>query len=90
MKSFDSKHFWFIVKENGLKDLFQPLLSGFADGFLIFKVLFTERSSDSKENLYRDFVGREYNAHDSLENVMALRRVLSEKNTSWDDLSKFN
>ena len=75
VKSFDSTHFWLVVKENGLQDLFQPLLSGFADSFLMFKALFPKRSSHSQENLYHDFVGGKYVAHTSLEDVKALRRM---------------
>ena len=62
-----------------LTQRFQTLGSRFLDTFLLSKELYPRLDSYSQVNLVRHFLGKNYNAHNALEDVRALQELYS----SW-------
>ena len=55
----------------------QTFVCGFMDTLPSFRQFSSERDSYSQTNLYRDFVEKDYEAHDAVEDVKALAELLT-------------
>lgn len=76
-KSFDCKRLIFSLQKCDLLNSFQSCVVGFVDTLILFKSVMQQREKYSQENLVSDLLGISYSAHDSLEDVRALQRLLS-------------
>lgn len=75
-KSFDCKRLIFSLQKCDLLNSFQSCVVGFVDTLILFKSVMPQREKYSQENLVSDLLGISYSAHDSLEDVRALQRLL--------------
>ena len=89
IKAFDIKHFLRHVKENKMGLYFDKIV-GFIDTLPMLKSLYPNETSYSQVNLYQRIVGGEYNAHNSLDDVKALAKLLRFVNTSEHTLCEFS
>lgn len=76
-KSFDCKRLIFSLQKCDLLNSFQSCVVGFVDTLILFKSVMQQREKYSQENLVSDLLGISYSAHDSLEDVRAVQRLLS-------------
>lgn len=76
-KSFDCKRLIVSLQKCDLLNSFQSCVVGFVDTLILFKSVMQQREKYSQENLVSDLLGISYSAHDSLEDVRALQRLLS-------------
>ena len=78
-KSFDCKRLIFSLQKCDLLNSFQSCVVGFVDTLMLFKSIMPHRNKYSQESLVSDLLGISYSAHDSLDDVGALQRLLSWK-----------
>ena len=58
-------------------EFLSKLCVGFVDTLILFKEILPQREKYSQESLVSDLLGISYSAHDSLEDVRALQRLVS-------------
>lgn len=87
-KSFDCKRLIFSLQKCDLLNSFQSYVVGFVDTLILFKSVMQQREKYSQENLVSDLLGISYSAHDSLEDVRALQRLLSCKEENENAIIK--
>ena len=75
-KSFDCKHIIYSLQKRDLLNSFQSCVVGFVDTLILFKAILPQREKYSQESLVSDLLGISYSAHDSLEDVRALQRLV--------------
>ena len=78
-KSFDSKRIIYSLKKYDLLNSFQDCVLGFVDTLTLFKKVLPLREKYSQESLVSDILGISYGAHDSLEDVRALQKLVTYK-----------
>lgn len=78
-KSFDCKRIIYSLQKCDLLNSFQSCVVGFVDTLILFKAILPQREKYSQESLVSDLLGISYSAHDSLEDVRALQRLVSYK-----------
>ncbi|XP_067020310.1 uncharacterized protein [Acropora muricata] len=76
-KRFDSKLIIYALKKYDLLSSFQECVLGFIDTLTLFKKALPDRKKYSQEKLVADLLGMSYAAHNSLEDVKALQRLVS-------------
>ena len=81
IKAFDLKH---LFRHSNVYGVEFPFLSGFVDTLTVFKSLYPGQPSYSQEKLFRAMIGTDYDAHNSLSDVIALTALL---NTTISDIS---
>ncbi|XP_029207906.2 uncharacterized protein LOC114971528 [Acropora millepora] len=81
-KCFDSKRIIYSLKKYDLLSYFQDCVIGFVDTLALFKKALPNREKYSQESLVADLLGVCYSAHNSLEDVRALQRLVSCKEVS--------
>ena len=89
IKAFDCKHFLRHTKECDLESSFQRIV-GYIDTLPLFKSLYPENTTYSQQHLYRNIIGGEYDAHNSLADVKALAKILNLPNVTTDVLCSFS
>ena len=78
-KSFDCKRVIYSIQKCDLLNSFQSCVVGFVDTLILFKEILPQREKYLQESLVSDLLGISYSAHDSLEDVKALQRLVSYK-----------
>ena len=78
-KSFDCKRIICSLQKCDLLNSFQSCVVGFVDTLILFKAILPQREKYSQESLVSDLLGISYSAHDLLEDVRALQRLVSYK-----------
>ena len=81
-KCFDSKRIILFPKKYDLLSYFQDCVIGFVETLALFKKALPNREKYSQESLDADLLGMCYSAHNSLEDVRALQRLVSCKEGS--------
>ena len=87
-KSFDCKRVIYSLQKCDLLNSFQSCVVGFVDTSIFFKSIMPQREKYSQESLVSDLLGISYSAHDSLEDVRALQRLLSCKEVNEKGIIK--
>ena len=64
------------LQKRDLLNSFQSCVVGFVDTLILFKAILPQREKYSQESLVSDLLGISYSAHDSLEDVRALQRLV--------------
>ena len=65
---------------------FRECVAGFVDTLPLFKNVLPERKTYSQESLVTDLLGVSYEAHDSLEDVRALQKLVAHVNVSSKEI----
>ena len=86
--AFDSKRIIYTLMRCNLLNPFRECVAGFVDTLLLFKIVPPERKTYSQESLVTDLLGVSYGAHDSLEDVRALQKLVSHVNVSSKEISE--
>ena len=86
--AFDSKRIIYTLMRCNPLYPFRECLAGFVDTLSLFKNVLPERKTYSQESLVTDFLGISYGAHDSLEDVRALHKLVSHVNVSSKEISE--
>jgi len=86
--AFDSKRIIYTLMRCNLLDPFRECVAGFVDTLSLFKNVLPERKTYSQESLVTDLLGVSYGAHDSLEDVRALQKLVSHVNVSSKEISE--
>ncbi|XP_056018747.1 uncharacterized protein LOC125669025 [Ostrea edulis] len=55
---------------------FSPCIAGFVDTKILFKIYDGTLNCYSRESLFKHFVSSKYNAHDAIEDVLALQKLI--------------
>ena len=76
-KCFDCKQIIYSHKKYDLLSYFQDCVIGFGDTLALFKKALPNREKYSKESQVADLLGVCYSAHNSLEDVRALQRLVA-------------
>ena len=76
-KSFDAKHLMRILGKNNLSEDFKEVVLGFSDTLPAFRELLPDQNSHSQENLVKDLLGGNYEAHNALADVQMLHKLTS-------------
>uniref|UniRef100_A0A8W8P2F2 Exonuclease domain-containing protein n=1 Tax=Magallana gigas TaxID=29159 RepID=A0A8W8P2F2_MAGGI len=76
IKSFDCHLLLNALESCSKTDAFLHCIAGFVDTRLLFKIFNPNLKSFSQESLFEQFVFSNYNAHDALEDVLALRTLV--------------
>ena len=77
-KAFDCKRIVYSLIKYDLLSSFEECVAGFVDTLILFKKVLPSRKSYSQENLVNEILGESYMAHDSLEDVRALEKLVSQ------------
>ena len=85
---FDSKQIIYILMRCNLLNHFRESVAGFVDTLSLFKNVLPERKTYSQESLVTDLLGVSYEAHDSLEDVRALQKLVAHVNVSSKEISE--
>lgn len=80
--AFDSKRIIYKLMKPNLLNPFTECVAGFVDSLSLFKNVLPERKTYSQESLVPDLLGISYGAHESLEDVRALQKVVSHVNVN--------
>ena len=78
-KMFDCKRIIYSLKKYDLSSSFERCVVGFVDTLILFKRILPQREKYSQESLVADLLGISYGAHNSLEDVRALQKLVSYK-----------
>ncbi|XP_068696137.1 uncharacterized protein [Montipora foliosa] len=78
-KLFDCQRIIYSLLKCDLLSSFQSCVVGFVDTLILFKTVLPHREKYSQPSLVSDLFGVSYSAHDSLEDVRALQRLVSYK-----------
>lgn len=76
-KLFDAKHLLRAVSTCKETDEFSKKVLGFSDSLTAFRERFPGRTSYSQTNLVKDLLGATYNAHNALDDVRMLQKLVS-------------
>ena len=76
-KSFDAKHLMRILGKNNMSEDFKEVVLGFSDTLPAFRELLPHQNSHSQENLAKDLLGGNYEAHNALVDVQMLHKLTS-------------
>lgn len=76
IKSFDCHLLLNALESCSKTDAFLHCIAGFVDTKLLFKIFKPNLKSFSQKSLFEQFVFSNYNAHDALEDVLALRTLV--------------
>lgn len=76
IKSFDCHLLLNALESCSKTDAFLHCIAGFVDTRLLFKIFNPNLKSFSQKSLFEQFVFSNYNAHDALEDVLALRTLV--------------
>ena len=76
-KLFDAKHLIKAIASCNVMHEFSQKVLGFSDSLTAFRERFPERKTYSQTSLAKDLLGATYNAHDALEDVRMLHRLVS-------------
>ncbi|CAL4180315.1 unnamed protein product [Meganyctiphanes norvegica] len=74
---------------NQFYDTFSQNILGFLDTLPYFKETFPEELSYKQENLVKNILGENYNAHNAIEDVLSLKKLIEKSNSSLSELEKF-
>ena len=83
-KSFDMHILMNAFKNVDILEALTSRVLGFVDTLPMFKILHPKRISYSQVNLYGDILKETYDAHDSLQDVIALKRLANHSNPPID------
>ena len=86
--AFDSKRIVYTLMRCNLLNPFRECVAGFVDTLSLFKNVLPERKTYSQESLVTDLLGVSYEAHDSLEDVRALQKLVAHVNVSSKEISE--
>ncbi|XP_068696144.1 DNA polymerase III PolC-type-like [Montipora foliosa] len=75
-KSFDCQRIIYSLQKCDLLSSFQSCVVGFVDTIILFKTVLPQREKYSLPSLVSDLLNVSYSAHDSLEDVRALQRLV--------------
>ena len=89
IKMFDIKHLLNHINKNKLGSNFCNIV-GYVDTLPLFKSLYPNETSYSQISLYQHIVGGDYVAHNALEDVKALSKLLLSANTDKATLIRFS
>ena len=78
-KIFDCKCIISSLEKYDLLSSFERCVVGFVDTLILFKKILPQGKKYSQESLVADLLGISYGAHDSLEDVRALQKLVSYK-----------
>ncbi|XP_071138458.1 protein PML-like [Mytilus edulis] len=78
------------LEKNGLLNNFMSSVKGFIDTLPLFKECIPNQPSYSQPKMYNTLFGELYSAHDSMEDVVALRRLFEKISPSLVLKSKFS
>ena len=87
IKVFDVKH---LLRHAGLHGVDFGVVAGFVDTLPMFKFFHPGQSSYSQENLFRKMVGGNYDAHNSLSDVIALCSLIKRTIPDTRSLQQFS
>ena len=76
-RSFDAKHLLNAVAACKEKHEFSQKVIGFSDSLTAFRERFPERKIYTQESLAKDLLGATYNAHNALDDVRMLQKLVS-------------
>ncbi|CAG2201766.1 unnamed protein product [Mytilus edulis] len=89
-KIFDVPILITALEKNGLLNNFMSSVKGFIDTLPLFKECIPNQPSYSQPKIYNTLFGELYSAHDSMEDVVALRRLFEKISPSFVLKSKFS
>ncbi|XP_063436039.1 uncharacterized protein LOC134717176 [Mytilus trossulus] len=89
-KTFDVPILINALEKNGLLNNFMSSVKGFIDTLPLFKECIPNQPSYSQPKIYNTLFGELYSAHDSMEDVVALRRLFEKISPSLVLKSKFS
>ncbi|XP_068672897.1 uncharacterized protein [Montipora foliosa] len=86
--AFDSKRIIYTLMRCNLLNPFTECVAGFVDTLSLFKNILPERKTYSQESLVTDLLGVSYGAHDALEDVRAIQKLVSHVNVNGKEISE--
>ncbi|XP_061578377.1 three prime repair exonuclease 4 [Cololabis saira] len=87
-RRFDAPILTRVLQEHGLREQFQDLVSGFLDTLPLSRNLHPDLDRNNQPFLVQLFLGRQYDAHNALEDVRALQELYQVWNPNQEDVSR--
>lgn len=83
---FDNPRLLFHIKQNNYIDTFRKIVIGFADSLFVFRSKFPDFQNYKQETIYKNIIGGNYAAHDALEDVRALKKIVDKGGIKISDI----
>lgn len=88
--NFDAKRLLNSMAKHGLEAALCSVVSGFLDSLPLFKHIFPNMPNYKQETIVHAVLKEHYTAHDALQDVMSLQKVMNSLNLSTADLINYS